>query len=61
MPTRQKIEKISVVGAGVMGNGLAHVFALNNFAVILLDIKDELLEKRKVYSKSKLQISYNCR
>jgi len=45
MPTRQKIEKISVVGAGVMGNGLAHVFALNNFAVILLDIKDELLEK----------------
>jgi nicotinate dehydrogenase large molybdopterin subunit len=33
-------------------------FFLNNFISVLIE---SLLEKRKVYSKSKLQISYNCR
>ncbi|MGE5411776.1 MAG: 3-hydroxybutyryl-CoA dehydrogenase [Clostridiales bacterium] len=39
------MKKIVVIGAGTMGNGIAHVFALNGFDVILNDIKQEFLEK----------------
>ncbi|MFC2085475.1 3-hydroxybutyryl-CoA dehydrogenase [Bacteroidota bacterium] len=39
------IEKISVIGAGTMGNGISHVFALNNFKVDLIDQNVDLLEK----------------
>ena len=36
---------ISVVGAGTMGNGIAHVFALSGFNVKLIDIDQEILSK----------------
>ncbi len=36
---------ISVVGAGTMGNGIAHVFAQNGFNVTLIDISQEQLTK----------------
>ena len=36
---------ISVIGAGTMGNGIAHVFALNNFSVTLIDVNAAQLEK----------------
>lgn len=36
---------ISVIGAGTMGNGIAHVFAQNNFSVILVDVHAAQLEK----------------
>lgn len=40
------IEKnISVIGAGTMGNGIAHVFAQHGFNVILVDVNDAQLEK----------------
>lgn len=39
------IKNISVIGAGTMGNGIAHVFAQYGFKVILIDVKEELLEK----------------
>ena len=32
------IKKIAVIGAGTMGNGIAHVFAQNGFAVNLIDV-----------------------
>src|SRR6478735_2143221 len=32
------IQQVSVVGAGTMGNGIAHVFAQNGFAVNLIDV-----------------------
>ena len=35
--------KIGVVGSGTMGNGIAHSFAINNYKVILYDIKEEML------------------
>jgi len=41
------INKVSIVGAGTMGNGIAHVFALNGFSVDLIDINDEILTKAK--------------
>ena len=39
------IKKVSVIGAGTMGNGIAHVFAQNNFEVNLIDVNAEQLEK----------------
>ena len=38
-------EKISVIGSGTMGSGIAHVFAQNNYKVQLIDISDEILNK----------------
>lgn len=39
------IKKVAVIGAGTMGNGIAHVFAQSGFDVQFVDIKDEFLEK----------------
>jgi len=39
------MENISVIGAGVMGHGIAQVFAMNNFNVFLVDINEEILRK----------------
>jgi len=39
------IKSIGVIGAGQMGNGIAHVAALSGFDVVLLDISSELTEK----------------
>ncbi|MCU7499933.1 MAG: 3-hydroxybutyryl-CoA dehydrogenase [Ignavibacteria bacterium] len=39
------MEKVSVVGSGTMGNGIAHVFALKGFNVSLIDVKDEFVKK----------------
>jgi 3-hydroxybutyryl-CoA dehydrogenase len=36
---------ISVIGAGTMGNGIAHVFAQHGFNVTLIDISQPQLEK----------------
>jgi 3-hydroxybutyryl-CoA dehydrogenase len=38
------IERVAVVGAGTMGNGIAHVFALHGFEVALLDVRSDALE-----------------
>lgn len=40
-----EIKKISVIGGGTMGNGIAHVFALKNFKVNLVEISSELADK----------------
>lgn len=39
---------ISVIGAGTMGNGIAHVFAQSGFDVTLIDISEAALEKAMV-------------
>lgn len=39
------INKIAVIGAGTMGNGIAHVCASSGFDVFLIDIKQEFLER----------------
>ena len=39
------IEKIGVIGAGQMGNGIAHVCALSGFDVRLSDVSQEALDK----------------
>ncbi len=39
------IKHISVIGAGTMGNGIAHIFAQNGFIVNLIDVSNTQLEK----------------
>lgn len=39
------IKDIAVIGAGTMGNGIAHVFAQHGFAVTLIDVNATQLEK----------------
>jgi 3-hydroxybutyryl-CoA dehydrogenase len=39
------IENVSVIGAGTMGNGIAHVFAQTGFKVTLIDVNTEQLGK----------------
>ena len=39
------MKNIAVIGSGTMGNGIAHVFAQNNFNVSLIDISPAALEK----------------
>jgi len=39
------IQNISVIGAGTMGNGIAHVFAMNGFKVNLIDISQDALDR----------------
>lgn len=38
-------EKIAVVGAGQMGNGIAHVFAQSGFTVTMIDISEAAVAK----------------
>ena len=39
------IQRVGVVGAGTMGNGIAHVFARSGYGVILCDIEQKYLER----------------
>lgn len=39
------MQNVSVIGAGTMGNGIAHVFAMNGYKVNLIDINGEALER----------------
>lgn len=39
------IETVGIVGAGQMGNGIAHVFALAGYGVVLNDVAQESLDK----------------
>ncbi len=39
------VKNIAVIGAGTMGNGIAHVFAQFGYPVTLVDIKQEFLER----------------
>ena len=39
------MKNIAVIGAGTMGNGIAHTFAQNGFKVQLIDISKEALDK----------------
>lgn len=38
-------KNVAVIGAGTMGNGIAHVFAQNGFPVTLIDVNAAQLEK----------------
>ena len=39
------MKKVCVIGAGTMGSGIAQVFAVKGYEVVLRDIKDEFIER----------------
>ena len=40
-----QIRRVGVVGAGTMGNGIAHVFARGGYAVMLCDLEQRFLDR----------------
>jgi 3-hydroxybutyryl-CoA dehydrogenase len=40
-----EIRKVGVIGAGTMGNGIAHVFASFGYKVVLVDVEQRFLDK----------------
>ena len=42
------MEKISIIGSGTMGNGIAHCFAQQGFEVYLIDTSKESLNNAKI-------------
>lgn len=39
------IQRVGVIGAGTMGNGIAHVFARSGLAVVLCDVEQRFLDR----------------
>ena len=39
------INKLGVIGAGLMGNGIAHVAALSGIPVVLMDVQQQALDR----------------
>jgi 3-hydroxybutyryl-CoA dehydrogenase len=39
------IDRVGVIGAGTMGNGIAHVFARSGYAVTLCDVEQRFLDR----------------
>ena len=53
------INNIGVVGAGTMGNGIAHVFSLFNFNVTLVDISQDIVDRALKNIKSNMTRQLN--
>jgi 3-hydroxyacyl-CoA dehydrogenase/enoyl-CoA hydratase/3-hydroxybutyryl-CoA epimerase len=47
---KREVKKLGVLGAGLMGAGIAHVAACAGIQVVLLDVTEELAGKGKAYS-----------
>jgi 3-hydroxybutyryl-CoA dehydrogenase len=39
------IQRVGVVGAGTMGNGIAHIFARSGYSVVLCDVEQRFLDR----------------
>jgi 3-hydroxybutyryl-CoA dehydrogenase len=48
------VQRTAVVGAGTMGNGIAHVFALHGYDVTLIDLDESLLDEARETIESNL-------
>jgi 3-hydroxybutyryl-CoA dehydrogenase len=40
-----EIKRVGIIGAGTMGNGIAHVFARSGYSVILCDVEQRFLDR----------------
>ncbi len=49
------IRKVGVIGGGTMGNGIAHVFAMKAYPVVLVDVSREILERALATIRQNLQ------
>lgn len=39
------MKNVTIIGAGTMGNGIAHVFAMKNYKVTVVDVSSDALER----------------
>ena len=49
-----KVEKLTVVGSGIMGRGIAYTAAISGFNVVLNDVNEENLKKAQLYIEKEL-------
>ena len=56
-----QIKKVGVIGAGQMGNGIAHVLSLGGYDVVLNDIDKNTLEKAPHNIKNNLERQVNSK
>ena len=56
-----QIKKVGVIGAGQMGNGIAHVLSLGGYEVVLNDIDKNTLEKASHHIKNNLERQVNSK
>lgn len=54
-PPKKPVTRLGILGAGMMGAGIAYVSAYAGMEVVLLDTSEEKAEKGKDYSRSLLQ------
>ncbi|HHU50875.1 MAG TPA: 3-hydroxyacyl-CoA dehydrogenase family protein [Firmicutes bacterium] len=56
-----KKKKVGIIGAGVMGTGVAQSFAQKGYSVVLIDLSAEILEKAKedIFRDIRLQTLFN--
>lgn len=45
LPDAMNVRKVGILGAGIMGSGIAQVFAQAGFTVLMKDVSDELVER----------------
>jgi 3-hydroxybutyryl-CoA dehydrogenase len=55
MKTATEVKKVTVMGAGTMGPGIAQIFAMAGCGVFLYDIAPEALEKAKTVLRASLE------
>jgi 3-hydroxybutyryl-CoA dehydrogenase len=55
MSQKKDIQNVVVIGAGIMGRGIAHVAAMGSFRTVLNDISDDLLQKAQNCIRQDLQ------
>jgi 3-hydroxybutyryl-CoA dehydrogenase len=49
------IKHVAVIGGGTMGNGIAHVFAQNGYETLLVETKQEYLDRALAFIKKNLE------
>lgn len=52
----EDVKEISVLGAGIMGHGIAQAFLMGGYPVRLYDVKDGILETARAHIKKNMQM-----
>jgi 3-hydroxyacyl-CoA dehydrogenase len=51
----KEVRRVLVIGAGIMGHGIAQAFAQESYDVALVDVKQEMLDRARVLINSSLE------
>ena len=56
----EEIKNISVLGAGIMGHGIAQSFLMGGYPVMLYDIQESILETARTHIKNNLELFHQA-